>query len=55
MYKALIEPVQPVLNNKAIWKMKIPLKTKIFAWYLGSGVILSDGKLAKRKWHGCMK
>jgi hypothetical protein len=30
MYKALIEPIQPVLNTKSIWKMNIPLKTKVF-------------------------
>ena len=34
MYKALIQPVVPVDNNKMIWKMKMPLKIKIFAWYL---------------------
>jgi hypothetical protein len=30
MYKALIKPIQPVLNNKSICKMKILLKIKIF-------------------------
>jgi hypothetical protein len=33
MYKALIQPVEPTINNKFIWKMKVPLKTKLFAWY----------------------
>jgi hypothetical protein len=55
MYKALILPSQPVLNNKSIWKMKIPLKTKVFAWYLRRGVILTKDNLAKRNWHGCTK
>jgi hypothetical protein len=48
MYKALIIPNQPIMNNKYIWKMKIPLKTKVFAWYLRRGVILTKDNLAKR-------
>jgi hypothetical protein len=55
MYSALIEPIQPVPNYKSIWKMKIPLKTKVFAWYLRRGVILTKDNLAKRNWHGCTK
>jgi hypothetical protein len=34
MYNTLISSDLPVLDNKKIWKMKIPLKNKIFAWYL---------------------
>jgi hypothetical protein len=52
MYTALIQPVEPVSNNKLIWKMKIPLKTKVFAWYLRRGVILTKDNLAKRNWQG---
>jgi hypothetical protein len=37
MYNALIQPELPVDNNSKIWKMKIPLRTKIFAWYLRRG------------------
>ena len=48
MYKALIHPNMPVGNNKKIWKMKIPLKNKVFAWYLRRGVILTKDNLAKR-------
>jgi hypothetical protein len=55
MYEALIEHIQPVYNNKCIWKLMIPLKTKIFAWYLRRGVILIKDNLAKRNWHGCKK
>ena len=55
MYRALIHSAEPVLYNKSIWKMKIPLKTKIFAWYLRRGVILTKHNLAKRNWHGCKK
>ena len=32
--------------------MKIPLKTKVFGWYLRRGVILTKNNLAKRNWHG---
>jgi hypothetical protein len=55
MYRALIQSVEPVLNNKLIWKMKIPLKTKVFTWYLRRGVILTKDNLAKRNWHGSKK
>jgi hypothetical protein len=41
----------PVDNNKKIWKMKIPLKIKIFGWYLRRGVILTKNNLVKRNWH----
>jgi hypothetical protein len=37
----LIQPLQPVINTKFFWKMKIPLKTKVFAWYLRRDVIQS--------------
>jgi hypothetical protein len=42
----------PVNSNKKIWKMKIPLKIKIFGWYLRRGVILTKDNLVKRNWHG---
>jgi hypothetical protein len=34
MYNALIHLDIPVDSNKMIWKMKIPLKTKVFGWFL---------------------
>jgi hypothetical protein len=52
MYNALILPNVPVYDNKKIWKMKIPLKNKIFTWYLRRGVILTKDNLIKRNWHG---
>jgi hypothetical protein len=55
MYRALIQPIQPVVNNKLIWKMKIPLKSKVFAWYLRHGVILTKDNLVKRNWQGSQK
>jgi hypothetical protein len=42
MYNALIQHDIPVDSNKKNWKMKIPLKTKVFAWYLRRGVILTE-------------
>jgi hypothetical protein len=51
IYNALIHLDIPVDNNKMIWKMKIPLKTKMFGWYLCHGVILTKDNLAKRNWH----
>jgi hypothetical protein len=52
MYKAIIQSDVPINSNKKIWKMKIPLKTKIFGWYLRRGVILTKDNLVKRNWHG---
>jgi hypothetical protein len=37
------------------WKAKIPLKIKIFLWYLKNGVVLTKDNLVKRKWKGCTK
>jgi hypothetical protein len=45
MYKALIQPEVPVDDNNKILKMKILLKTKIFAWYLRRGVALTRDNL----------
>jgi hypothetical protein len=52
LYKAILQSDIPVDNNKKIWKMKIPLKTKNFAWYLRRRVILTKDNLARRNWHG---
>jgi hypothetical protein len=52
IYNALILPDAPVYDNKKIWKIKIPLKNKVFAWYLHRGVILTKDNLIKRNWHG---
>ena len=38
--------------NKTIWKLKMPLKVKIFLWYLRRGVVLIKDNPAKRKWKG---
>ena len=39
-------------TNKKIWKLKIPLKIKIFLWYLKRRVILTKDNLARRNWQG---
>lgn len=50
-YRGLIN--QNVLNvNKRLWKLKTPLKIKIFLWYRRRGVILTKDNLAKRNWQG---
>ena len=54
MYRALIQSGVAVNNNKKIWKMKIPLKNKIFAWYLRRGVILNKDNLIKWKPAMCL-
>ena len=55
MYKALIQSDMPVDNNKKLWKMKMPLKTKKIAWYARRGVILTKDNLVKRNWHESTK
>ena len=39
-------------SHKLLWKLKIPLKIKIFLWYLQWGVILTNDNLMKRNWKG---
>jgi hypothetical protein len=38
-----------------LWKIKAPLKVKIFLWYLWKGVTLTKDNLAKRNWQGSLK
>jgi hypothetical protein len=40
---------------KPLWKMKIPLKIKIFLWCLGKGVTATKDNLSTRKWEGSNK
>jgi hypothetical protein len=54
MYNDLVIGNAPHLNL-VTWKAKIPLKIKIFLWYLWKGVILTKDNLAKRKWKGCTR
>ena len=55
MYRALVHSDIPVDDNKKIWLMKIPLKIKVFAWYIRRGVILTKDNLVRRNWHGSTK
>jgi hypothetical protein len=34
------------------WKVKLPLKIKVFLWYFNQRVILTKDNLVKRKWKG---
>jgi hypothetical protein len=44
-----------VFPRKYIWKINLPLKIKIFMWFLYKKVILTKGNIAKWKWNGCKK
>ncbi|WVZ88012.1 hypothetical protein U9M48_034574, partial [Paspalum notatum var. saurae] len=51
MYKHLVnQTALPI--NKYLWKLKLPLKIKIFVWFLFKGVILTKDNLFKRNWSG---
>ena len=50
-YLGLIHQDTPNLNKK-LWKLKTPLKIKIFLWYLRRGVILTKDNLVRRNWQG---
>jgi hypothetical protein len=41
--------------RKYIWKLKVPLKIRIFMWFLNRKVILTKDNLVKRQWTGCTK
>lgn len=58
MYRAFVNTIVAVDNNHKIWKMKVSLKIKFFAWYLRRGVILTKewkDNLAKQNWNGSPK
>lgn len=54
LYKSLINN-DCQFRHKVIWKLKVPLKIKFFAWYLCRGVVLTKDNLAKRNWGGSKK
>jgi hypothetical protein len=41
--------------RKYIWKIKVPLKIRIFMWFLHRKVILTKDNLIKRNWQGNTK
>jgi hypothetical protein len=51
MYRALLE-FEAIPYNNIIWTLKLPLKIKVFLWYLYKGVILTKDNLARRHWQG---
>jgi hypothetical protein len=38
--------------SQDIWQIKIPMKIKIFIWYLKKGVVLTKDNLLRRHWTG---
>jgi hypothetical protein len=54
MYRALFG-VEAIPYNTFIWKLKLPLKIKVFLWYLYKGVVLTKDNLARRQWQGDIK
>jgi hypothetical protein len=54
MYNDLLQGVGVPAKCLA-WKIKVPLKIKVFMWYLKQGVILTKDNLDKRMWNGCTK
>jgi hypothetical protein len=53
MYNTII--VQNIWENRLLWKLKLPLKIKIFLWYLNKGVTLTKDNLVRRNWMGNTK
>jgi hypothetical protein len=41
--------------HKYLWKLKTPLKIKIFMWFLHTKVLLTKDNLVKRNWNGSTK
>src|SRR4051812_906134 len=39
-------------SSKHVWKVKVPLKVKVFMWFVYKQVILTKDNLAKRNWTG---
>jgi hypothetical protein len=50
MYAALIN--NGVRVSQDVWQTKLPMKIKIFMWYLKREVILTKDNLARRNWTG---
>ena len=45
----------PPFRHKLIWKLKVPLKIKIFLWFLRRGVVLTKDNLAMKNWTGSQR
>ena len=46
---------EKISGKEVFWKAKLPLKIKIFLWYLKGGVVLTKNNLMKRGWKGDSK
>jgi hypothetical protein len=51
MYLDLID-TGPLSRSLHFWKIKVPLRIKIFMWFVHKGVILTKDNLTKRNWVG---
>lgn len=51
MYLSLIDS-GPIPKSIHIWKVKVPLRIKVFMSFVRKKVILSKDNLAKRNWEG---
>uniref|UniRef100_A0A453NT51 Reverse transcriptase zinc-binding domain-containing protein n=1 Tax=Aegilops tauschii subsp. strangulata TaxID=200361 RepID=A0A453NT51_AEGTS len=51
MYLDLINS-GPIRRSLRIWKVKVPLRIKIFMWFVHKEVILTKENLIKRRWVG---
>ena len=49
MYRTLIGRLLAPRKN-LIWKLRLPLKIKIFIWYLQKGVVLTKDNLARQQY-----
>ena len=47
LYLHLID-TQPPFRHRTLWKIKIPLKIKIFLWFLQKGVVLTKDRSLRR-------
>jgi hypothetical protein len=52
MYLHLLDS-QPPFGHKKIQKFKVPLKIKIFLWFVQKEVVLTKDNLARKNWKGC--
>jgi hypothetical protein len=50
MYQAFLD-INIVPHNSYLWKLKIPLKIKVFLWLLFREAILTKDNLVRRNWH----
>jgi hypothetical protein len=51
MYQTFLD-ANVVPKNSHLWKIKVPLKIKVFLWLLYREAILTKDNLVKRNWNG---